>query len=287
MKINFWKLSGAGNDFILIPGRSYNSRHLWRQRRCSGLSFSTQALRRLARILCERKLSIGADGLLWVKKSASNAVTVKYFNSDGSEAFCGNGSRCAAWWAYASGLVKTKEFFLETAGGRLSVEIAGFEKVRMKMPDINRISLDCKTGLSGCAKKAHFLNTGVPHIVVPVKNFNSIDVDSFGRRLRHSRIFGKEGTNVNFVKIINNELHVRTYERGVEAETLACGTGITASAIVYGITGNIKSPISCIPKSREVFKVWFKKLKDGKVKDVYIQGPAKMVFEGKIDIGKG
>lgn len=260
-------MSGAGNDFVLITG--------------SGLT--TAALKKLAVRLCERKLAIGADGLLYVNKAGLDAVSVRYFNSDGSEAFCGNGSRCAALWAGREGLMKTWRFLLKSAAGELPVEIISQESVRMRMPDVPVVSLRHKGTWSRPVKAVHFLNTGAPHAVVPVEDLEVLDVAGLGRLLRFHKAFGPAGTNVNFVRLEKGVIKVRTYERGVEGETLACGTGITATAVALGLDLGLKSPVTLVPRTGEKFRVWYRREGDGAA-DIYVQGPAKIVFSGQIEI---
>ena len=266
-RIKFWKMSGAGNDFILLSGG-----------RAGG-----GALKKLAVRLCAPKTGIGADGLLYVNKSGPAAVSVRYFNSDGSEAFCGNGSRCAAWWAWSEGLMKNRSFVLHSAAGRLAAEITAEQSVKMRMPDVKAVSL-CQAGAwPKPVKTVHFLNTGVPHAVVPVANIKDLDVAVLGRTLRYHRVFGPAGANVNFVRLHKGAIKLRTYERGVEAETLACGTGIAASAVALGLALGLGSPVTLIPVTGEKFKVWYRRQGAGAA-DIYVQGPAKIVFTGRIDL---
>ena len=260
-------MSGAGNDFVLLCGRA----------------FGTAALKKLAVKLCDRKVGIGADGLLY-SNPAAGKISLRYFNSDGSEAFCGNGSRCAAWWAYSSGKIKRRTFDLATIRGVLSVSVTGHEKIKMRMPAVPAVSLNHKGAYPSPVKVVHFLNTGVPHAVVPLKDISNINVDLLGRSLRFNKAFGPAGANVNFIKLSGAGLTIRTYERGVEAETLACGTGITASAIALGLEKGLACPVSVTALSGESFKVWFKSGPRGSVDDIYIEGPAKTVFEGQIEI---
>jgi diaminopimelate epimerase len=264
-KIKFWKMSGAGNDFVLLTGG-----------RPGGA-----ALKKLAARLCARKTAVGADGLLYVAKAGENAVSLRYFNSDGSEAFCGNGSRCAAWWAYATGLMKNKRFLLKTVSGALPVEILGPESVRMRMPDVEKVCLDHGGAWSKPVKRVHLLDTGVPHAVVPVDDLEELDVAGLGRFLRFHKAFGPAGANVDFVKVRGKKVFVRTYERGVEGETLACGTGITASAVALGLSLGLKPPVELVSRGGEKFRVWFRAAGAG-ADEIYIQGPARLVFEGEI-----
>lgn len=264
-KIKFWKMSGAGNDFVLITGGRYTA----------------AALGRLAVRLCAAKTAVGADGLLYVNRAGRGAVSVQYFNSDGSEAFCGNGSRCAAWWAHRAGLAG-RRFLLRTAAGELPAEITAAETVRMGMPNVASAALGLAGKYPRGIRTVHFLDTGVPHAVVPVAGLGTLDVDGLGRALRHNPAFGRAGTNVNFVGVRGGRVHVRTFERGVEAETLACGTGLTASAVALALAGAVKSPVRLRSRSGEDFTVWLKPAGTG-AEAIRIQGPARIVFKGEIE----
>jgi diaminopimelate epimerase len=262
-KIKFWKMSGAGNDFVLI----------------SGADRAARALKALAVKLCARKEGVGADGLLLVSRAGRGAVGVRYFNSDGSEAFCGNGSRCAAWWAYLKGLAD-RRLRLQTLAGTLEAEITGRESVRMRMPDVSKVSLTHKGKYPRGVGHVHFLNTGVPHAVAPVAGLEKLDVKTLGRLLRFNKAFGRAGANANFVEVRGGRAYIRTYERGVEDETLACGTGITAAAVALSLAGTLKPPVTLVARSGEKFKVWLKPAGNG-ASEIFIQGPARVVFEGE------
>ncbi len=264
-KIKFWKMSGAGNDFVLITGRR-----------------GTAALKRLAVKLCSRRTGAGTDGLLCVNGAGRGAVSVRYFNSDGSEAFCGNGSRCSALWARANRLAKAGRFTLRTSAGDLEAEVTGRGRVRMSMPDVRGASLRHRGSWPAGVGEVHFLDTGVPHAVVPVKDLERLDVRGLGRALRFHRAFGRGGANVDFVKVSGGTVRVRTYERGVEDETLACGTGITASAVALALDGRVKPPVRLESRGGDVFKVWLNPEGRG-ASDLVIEGPARMVFQGEIE----
>lgn len=264
-KIKFWKMSGAGNDFVLLQGGAPASARL----------------KKLAVRLCDRRLGVGADGLLHIAKAGPRLLTVRYCNSDGSEAFCGNGSRCAAWRAWSSGLIRDSEFTLRTAAGDLDAEIVSAETVRMRMPDVKGACLNFAGNYPAGIKQVHFLNTGVPHAVVPVRDLKGTDVAALGRALRFNKAFGRAGTNVNFVRLAGSTVQVRTYERGVEGETLACGTGLTASAVALALAGLVKSPVTLAARSGDKFRVWLKPAPAGAA-EIRLQGPAKTVFEGEI-----
>lgn len=262
--MRFWKMSGAGNDFVLITGSPRRAAEL----------------RTLARRLCRRRLSVGADGLLHVRREAPGLVALRYFNSDGSEAFCGNGSRCAALWAFRQGLVP-RSFRLSTLRGELPAEITGPERVRMRMPDVEKVSLRRPGRWPAGVKEVHFLDTGVPHAVVPVKDIGRLDVRALGSALRRHRAFGRAGANVDFAEVKGGRVLVRTYERGVEDETLACGTGITAAAIALALAGAVEPPVKLRSRSGEDFTVGLTPSGKGAA-GIYIEGPARPVFEGGI-----
>jgi diaminopimelate epimerase len=264
-KIKFWKMSGAGNDFVLL----------------SGGRFSSGALRKLSIRLCDRKRGVGADGLLHISKAGPLLLAVRYFNSDGSEAFCGNGSRCAAWQAWRSGLIRRKKFILRTAAGDLPAEIIASGAVRMRMPEVRGARMNFKGRYPAGIGQVHFLNTGVPHAVVPVLDLEKTDVARFGRALRFNKAFGSAGANINFVRLEGGTVLVRTYERGVEGETLACGTGITAAAVALALAGLVKSPVRLAARSGDKFRAWLKP-GGGGASEIYLQGPAQTVFEGEI-----
>ena len=218
-----------------------------------------------------------------MNKAGLSAISMRYFNCDGSETFCGNGSRCSAWWAYSCGLMKSRKFLLKSVSGGLPVEIVSRETVKMRMPDVRVVSLFHKGTWPRPLKTVHFLNTGVPHAVARVHDLDRLDVGALGRLMRFHKAFGRAGTNVDFVRVENGVVKIRTYERGVEAETLACGTGITASAIALGLDLGLDSPVDLVSKSGEKFKVWYERAAAG-VSGIHIQGPAKIVFKGTIGI---
>jgi len=264
MKIKFWKMSAAGNDFIFIK------------------DFKIKGKNKLAIKLCNRRLSIGADGLVFIKKLNDSSIKLEYFNSDGSKAFCGNASRSAAMWFYRE-IKNNKIINLHTIKGILKAEIIDNKNVKIQMPVINSIKLYCKDNFPSWVKEIHFIDSGVPHAIIPVKDIEKMDIISKGQEIRYHKFFSPNGTNVDFISKIKNMIYIRTYERGVENETLSCGTGITAVGIISGIIYNKKSPITIISRSKEKFKVWFKKKLD-KIYDIYIQGPAEIIFKGEIEI---
>ena len=288
--MKFWKMSGAGNDFVLIEDKD----------------FSAEMLSGMALNICRRRISIGADGLLAVCRLSNGNIRMRYFNSDGTEAFCGNGSRCSLLWAYITGLCGRK-VSLEALPGILNAEIISDKEVKMAMPYVKSPEMFRLNLLSGIKKDIIFMDTGVPHciVILPEEQLDSFDVAAEGRALRYNKAF-PEGANADFISILKNNdstslIKVRTYERGVEAETLACGTGITASAIAAVLAARLSSPVSLRSLSGEDFKVWLeisneteyeaslkkdsrKKTFFPDIKNIFIQGPAEIVFTGEINV---
>jgi len=259
IKLNFTKMVGAGNDFIVID---------------AGL----KDLSALAKRLCDRKTGIGADGMLVLEKSKIADFRMRIFNADGSEAeMCGNGLRCAVLFRGMKRKVK-----IETIAGIYEGEIAAKDKVKVKMEEPRDLKLNFPINVSGREIKANFINTGVPHTVVFVEGLDKINVDSIGSEIRHHDEFKPKGSNVNFVETIDDSnIKIRTYERGVEGETLACGTGSVASAIISMIKNErLKVKVSVHTKGG-ILKVEFDNIKN-KIKNVYLEGEAKSVFQGGI-----
>jgi len=230
--IPFVKMVAAGNDFLLVDVLHHALQPL--ARRWPAVS----------RALCDRHQGIGADGLLVLERSRKASVRMRVFNSDGSEAqMCGNGARCVArlvseWPARRRGLrISSPEVTIETAAGTLSAVVAK-GRIRMRWPDPTDVRLDMTLTVNGEQLNAACVNTGVPHAVVSVSALETVDVNRVGRLLRHHEAFGPRGTNVDFIQTEARDpsrLRVRTYERGVEGETLACGTGVVASAAIHAL----------------------------------------------------
>jgi diaminopimelate epimerase len=256
MELIFSKYHATGNDFILVDNRSKDIRLSNRQ--IAGL--------------CDRHFGIGADGLMLLEQEANYDFKMVYYNSDGNESsMCGNGGRCIVAFAQKLGLIKDNVKFVAIDGPHsASIDQKGI--VSLKMGDVDKID-NHETYV--------LLNTGSPHYVTWVDETDSIDVFKEGKEIRNSEPFSKEGINVNFVEKLNNGLKVRTYERGVEDETLSCGTGVTAAAIAYSDnkTGPFIVPIETPGGTLEVS---FTKETHNKAKDVFLKGPAQFVFEGKI-----
>lgn len=258
MNIPFWKMSGAGNDFVLLSGKPLGRR---------GAA--------LARSLCDRRRGIGADGLLSLSRRGRK-VRLDYWNADGSAAFCGNGTRCAALWASAQGWIKGKRFVMDTNQGPLDVELTGKGRAQVGMPAPKHFHLGLRLKAGGRSVTVHFVNTGVPHAVVFVPDIETIDVQTLGRELRFHKAFGKAGANVDFVQLYKGTLLLRTYERGVEDETLACGTGVVAAAAVSLLLGKTHENAKVLVRGNETLRV---SLLHG---HTWLEGPGKIVFAGEV-----
>lgn len=266
-KINFSKMVATGNDFVVLDTRYW----------VPGTRYPV-----LAKRLCDRKIGIGADGMLLIEKSKSADFRMRIFNPDGSEPdMCGNGSRCAALYA-KNKKIAACSMSIETRAGVLYAK-AGKNKVKINMtePKDIRLSIYLKSGAK--AYRIHHIHTGVPHVVFFANDLDKIDLDAFGRSIRYHSAFTPEGTNVNIVSMKNkSSISIRTYERGVEAETLACGTGSVACALISNLAKGIKPPVRVFTRGGQL-KIYFKP-KDNKFYDVFLEGPAKEVFSGEISI---
>ena len=271
--ISFHKISAAGNDFVMIDNRK------------KALSRNIPAL---ARKLCNRKFSVGADGLILLEDSKHGDFKMRYYNSDGSSAaMCGNGGRSIARFAHLLGAASKKMAF-DTEAGLVRAEILG-KNVRLSLYEPKDVRLDFSLKVEKREFDASFINTGVPHTVIFLNSIDKADVQSLGRMIRYHREFAPEGTNVDFVqKKDEHTIMVRTYERGVEDETLACGTGVTASAIVSALKGIVKPPVGCITKGGDTLSVSFTINDAGDflspVSNVYLEGPAEVSFVGEVEV---
>lgn len=255
--LEFTKMMAAGNDFIVIDNRTGKVKG--------------QAPK-LAQRLCDRKNGIGADGLLLLERSEKSDLRMRIFNPDGSQAeMCGNGVRCLAKFS-ADRKISASRLSVETPAGEISVNVRA-EIVRARLSDPKGLKI---------SKELSVIDTGVPHAVKFVQTFQGLDVEGLGRQIRHDKAFKPRGTNVDFVRVVpGNRIEVRTYERGVEAETLSCGTGSTASALVAAKVHNLKSPVEVKTQSGEILKVHF--LLNGKgFHEVTLEGEVREVFQGKI-----
>lgn len=265
----FAKMAASGNDFVVIDNRN------------SVLNESGYTLPKIAQILCERKMSIGADGMLLIENSKKSDFKMRIFNPDGSEVnMCGNGSRCIALYAVEEGITG-KDMNIETGAGIIDAEVVGL-RVKVKLTNPKNIKLNKSLKIGKKSSRIHFINTGVPHAVSFVNKLDKLNVHGIGSKIRYHRSFKPKGTNADFVKVLSpKEIALRTYERGVEAETYACGTGAAASAIIANLIYGYESHIDVHTKSREVLRIYFSKAKKA-IKDVYLEGEAKVIYRGRI-----
>ena len=258
LHLSFFKYQGAGNDFIIIDNRS------------KSVSLSTEQIRNM----CDRHFGIGADGLMLLELCDEADFKMMYYNADGNEStMCGNGGRCIAAFAQRLNIVSDTMKFM-AIDGLHHAAILPDGNIALQMQDVQKIHFH-----------ADFteLNTGSPHYVKAVTDLAHIDVQQEGAAIRHQSHYEPKGINVNFYHIIDGELHVRTYERGVEAETLACGTGVTAVAITNtdSATGNFSIPVNTRGGR---LRVSFLKKTSFSAEDIQLTGPAQFVFEGKISV---
>jgi len=258
----------SGNDFVVIAAKRVKPLPV-RQAGKSG------SLNILARKICDRKYGVGADGLLVLEKALPADVKMRIFNSDGSEAeMCGNGSRCASLWA---GL---KKLNLKTRAG--SVEsIVKKDRVKIKLTDPQGLRLDIPLRVNNRGIKVNFINTGVPHAVIFVSGIDKINVQGIGRAIRYHHKFSPAGVNVDFIEVLSKDaLRIRTYERGVEDETLACGTGSVAAALIFALKAPVAHKVYVHTKSGEILKIYFKK-DNSRFVDVWLEGKAQAVYKGE------
>lgn len=275
-KIPFFKFSGAGNDFVLIDKKIFPE-----------FDSDPGLINRMTR----RGKGIGADGLLLISDTENYDFRMQYFNADGSEGFlCANGARCSVKYAAMSGRIQEKAEFI-CCGKNYSAKINVDGTVTLNLPD----AAGLETGLSVPVGKqmvnATFIDTGARHIVINSKdlaatdgilsenNFDNLPVYELGRKIRNLNQFAPEGVNVNFIEIRDDQINIRTYEKGVEDETLACGTGSVAAAIVSFLQNKVKTPAVLIPKSQDKLIVKFDYINQS-IKNISLTGPAELIFAG-------
>lgn len=265
--INFYKMSGSGNDFIIIDNRK--------------VIVDEAGLVNFVASVCRRKMSVGADGLILIENADAVDFKWRFFNSDGSVAeMCGNGARCAARFAYLKGIAGAEMSF-ETAAGIIHAKVAE-DQVKINMPDPADLKTDYPLELEKSTLSVSSVNTGVPHVVVEVDNIDDIQVVALGREIRFHEVFAPAGTNVNFVSLQNDGIvAIRTYERGVEDETLACGTGAIASAIVISYKNKLKSPIKVMTRSGGYLNIYYE-LKQGRFYDIFLEGDARIIYKAQL-----
>ena len=267
MKINFWKMHGAGNDFLLIDDRKR--------------TFPASEREWIARVSA-RQTGVGCDGILLIQDSDKADFAMRFFNPDGGEAeMCGNGARCIAKLAHEIG-VAPASMTIDTAAGTLGAEMVG-QDVRLHMTDPEDWRMDRTLELEAQQIQYDFVNSGVPHAVVVVESLDTHDVLGMGAAIRYHADFEPKGTNANFIAVTGKQsLRIRTYERGVEGETLACGTGMVASVLTAGKAGRVSSPVKITCASGDELEVGYELTQDG-ARDVTLLGPAVHVFEGTLE----
>lgn len=267
--IPFEKMSGTGNDFVIIDNRL--------------LGILPEEQPELARKICRRMFSVGADGLIFIEDSTIADFAWNFYNADGSVAeMCGNGSRCAARFAFRHKIAGRKMQF-ETLAGIVVAEVGEEEAVvRVKLPPPRDFRLGLSLLIGEKERSVGYVDTGVPHAVIFVEE-DDVPVETWGRMVRFHQLFEPRGANANFVRVLpDGRIKVRTYERGVEAETMACGTGAVASALFAAMQKGLPSPIEVITSGGEMLTVLFD-LFDGPVaENVFLQGPARLICTGNL-----
>ncbi len=268
--VKFWKMNGAGNDFVVVDNRD-NSLNLRKEQIAQ---------------LCNRQRGVGADGFLAVEPAQNGAdYRMRYYNSDGGEAeMCGNGARCFASFVNFLEEGKLEKTSFETIAGVIGAEFVG-DQVRIQLSEPFDLDLNQQLEVDDRTVAVHSVNTGVPHAVVFVDDLAGVDIRPEGSALRFHNRFAPAGTNVNFVQRLEDDfIAIRTYERGVEDETLACGTGMVACAIVHHELTGIPAPIRVRVAGGDTLQIDFTRTEAGSYENVTLLGPAEFTFEGKTSI---
>ena len=260
MLIDFFKYQGTGNDFVILDNRDHKYD-----------SLTTKQVKHI----CDRRFGIGADGLMMLSKKEGFDFEMIYYNADGNESsMCGNGGRCLTMFAYDMGIHKNMYHFIAIDGEHLA-DIALDKSVRLKMKDVETVDEHSTYAI---------LNTGSPHFVKFAPNVREIDVVETGREIRNSKEFVAEGINVNFVESVDDDsIFVRTYERGVEDETLSCGTGVTASALMSAHNAKGFNRVEVQTPGGHL-SVEFEKVDDEHFENIWLCGPATFVYKGQIEV---
>lgn len=265
-KIPFSKLNGSGNDFLLIDNRR-------------GILRGVDLPAFVGKV-CDRSRSVGADGVIFIENSRKTDFRWRFYNADGSRAeMCGNGGRCAARFAVERGIARRTLGF-ETDAGLIRAEVKG-RTVKLQMTPPHGLALAKSLTLGGRKITYSFLDTGVPHAVLFVPDLEKIDLMGTGRGIRTHRVFAPRGTNVNFVRVKDGTVWVRTYERGVEGETLACGTGAVAAGILSAVHGTVRPPVPVRTRGGEILTIHFDPDQEG-FGEVYLEGGTSWSCDGVI-----
>jgi len=260
-------MSGSGNDFIIVDNRDK-------------IVDETDLVNFIVKV-CRRKMSVGADGFILVENTKGADFKWRFFNSDGSVAeMCGNGARCVARFAYLTGIAGPEMSF-ETGAGIVEARVAG-ESVKIKMTDPSDLKTDYTLELKDRSISFSSINTGVPHVVMVTDTLDDVEVVKMGREVRFHDMFAPAGTNVNFICPIKDDtIGIRTYERGVEDETLACGTGSVAGALIMARKMKIDAPINVLTRSGVILKIYYKE-KNGTYQDIYLEGDARIIYRAEL-----
>jgi diaminopimelate epimerase len=275
VKLEFTKMNGAANDFIMVDNRSGQIR----------LAGETVAE------LCDRRRGVGADGLILVEPSPGHDFFMHYYNSDGGEeVMCGNGARCSAHFAASLGLGAQSSgdttLHFMTGSGAIDARVGG-DTVIMSMMDAREMRRDIRSDVAPPRTTVHFMVVGTRHAVVAVDDARTLtadDVARYGRALRHDPAFAPAGANVNFASLApDGQIHLRTYEKGIEAETFACGTGSVASAVIFAHDGRVQSPVRVVQHSGDVLVISFETNSTGATR-VRMEGPVRVSFRGTADV---
>lgn len=269
-RIRFFKLSACGNDFVILDNRQK--------------TLDDNEASEFVRKVCQRRISLGADGVIFLGESQTADFAMRFFNADGGEVeMCGNGARCLARFACLNGICSNQMTF-ETKAGLVKAEVIDHQ-VKLKMDYHLVPSPSFLLAVNGFAKLVFFLTAGVPHVIYLLENredLEKVDVVGLGRKIRFHDHFQPEGTNANFVKVADpHKIIIRTYERGVEDETLACGTGSIASSIICAYQDKVISPVSVVTRSGCVLKVYYERKGKG-FGEIYLQGEARVIAEGNL-----
>jgi diaminopimelate epimerase len=260
-------MHGGGNDFVLMDHRE---RHI-----------PEAEQNRFAQRVCTPKIGVGADGLILIEDSDRADFRWRFFNADGSEAeMCGNGARCAARFAVMQGIANSRLTF-ETLAGLIQAEVLNHQ-IRVALADVGDFRLNLSIPLEGETLAGHFMKVGVPHVVVPVENLEEVPIRQWGREVRFHQMFQPAGTNVNFIRATGpHVLEIRTYERGVEDETLACGTGAVAAALISARLEKVASPVAVHTRGGEILTASFQ-WQGEKISEVFLEGEALVVYQGEL-----
>jgi len=267
LKVPFYKMSGSGNDFIIIDNREG--------------TYDKLKTPEFVTAVCRRSISIGADGLIFIENSKSCDFIWRFYNSDGSAPeMCGNGARCAARFAVLNGIAG-KSMSFETVAGIITAQVKS-EVVKIRLSQPGEMKTNVNLDVDGEILSLSFINTGVPHAIILLDDIETVQIKELGSKIRFHKYFQPVGTNVNFISIASdNVVNIRTYERGVEDETFACGTGSVAAALVAVAMGRVSSPVKVKTRSNEILTVHVKE-NSPPFKEVYLEGGTRVVYEGEI-----